>query len=93
MKYAFIQAHAKDYNIRLLCCVLEVPKSAYYAWLRVPEGARAKRASAMDTLIRQLFYEHRCRYGANRIYRELKAAAISRTRGYVTTNEGDGPGG
>mgnify|MGYP001595325289 CR=1 FL=1 len=56
-----------------LCQVLEVPRSGYYAWRRGSPGRRAQGNEAMKPLIREIFWEHRRRYGSRRIAQELSA--------------------
>lgn len=36
-KYEFIKAHGKEFNIAIMCRVLEVSRNGYYTWLGRPE--------------------------------------------------------
>lgn len=56
-----------------LCQVLEVHRSRYYAWRGGSLSRRAQEDEAMKPLIRKIFWEHRRRFGARRIARELSA--------------------
>ena len=67
-----------------MCEMLEVSTSRYYAWLQQPVGKRQQRDEYMDELIKQIFYEHSCRYGSTRICEELKARGECCTREYVS---------
>lgn len=40
MRYAFIQNHQEAIPVDLMCQVLEVGKSGFYAWLKRPESLR-----------------------------------------------------
>lgn len=54
-----------------LCEVLGVHRSRYYAWQRGSQGCRALEDAELKPLIREIFWEHKRRYGARRIAREL----------------------
>ena len=41
MKYAWISEHCDSYPVAMLCDVLNVSTSGYYAWLDRPPSARA----------------------------------------------------
>ena len=36
-KYEFIKANQHKYNAMMMCCLLGVARSGYYAWLENPE--------------------------------------------------------
>jgi len=56
-----------------LCEVLEVHRSRYYAWRRGSPSRRAREDADLKPLIREIFWEHKRRYGARRIARELSS--------------------
>jgi putative transposase len=56
-----------------LCEVLEVHRSRYYSWRRGSQSCRAEQDAGMKPLIRDIFWEHKRRYGARRIARELSS--------------------
>ena len=72
MRYRFIDTYKKTWPIRLMCQVLNVSSSGYYNWHRRPESARAQSNRALDSEIRQVYGEHKQRYGVPRITDELK---------------------
>lgn len=50
MRYRFIQAEKAHYPVGLLCQLLAVARSGFYAWCRRPTSARATESVADDTL-------------------------------------------
>ena len=74
MKYAFIQAHSKQYKITRLCEVLEVSSSGYYDWRGRPESAHAKQNRQLVTKIRVFHKASRETYGSPRIHQDLVAS-------------------
>lgn len=69
-----IQELAKqERNVSAWCDALEVSRSAYYAWRRNRCGPRALENNRLRPTIRSVFWEHKRRYGARRIARELTA--------------------
>ncbi|UXY32195.1 IS3 family transposase [Streptomyces sp. HUAS TT20] len=70
----FIHAEKANYPIVLLCRVLHVARSSYYAW-REGEAGRHARQAADDALAREITVLHvasRCTYGVPRIHAELR---------------------
>ena len=53
------------------CVVLDVSRSAYYAWRDGEPSHREHQESALTPLVRAVFWKHRRRYGARRIAEEL----------------------
>ena len=72
MKYAFIKEQQHNYDIKVLCEILDVSKSGYYDWLKRPIGKRAKRRAELLEAIRRVHQESRQVYGSPRIHKELK---------------------
>ena len=56
-----------------LCRVLEVHRSRYYAWRRGSLSGRARQDAELKPLMREIFFEHKRRYGARRIAQELSS--------------------
>lgn len=72
MKYQFIEQHKHAFPIVVMCHVLSVSESGFYAWRkRLP--CRGQREDAqLSSHIRQVFSTHRERYGSPRIHAELR---------------------
>lgn len=77
--YAFIEAEKTTHPVALLCRVLGVARSSFYAWLAARPAAAARQAEedALVDQIRQIHTDSRGAYGVPRIH-----AALSR-RGLV----------
>jgi len=63
-----------------MCSMLEVSKTRYYQWVNNPISARDSRLNALDTMIKDIFNEHKSRYGSTRIFAELKSRNVPCTR-------------
>ncbi|WP_329160810.1 IS3 family transposase [Streptomyces sp. NBC_01717] len=91
MRYAFIDAEkATEHNpdghgVSLMCKVLGVSRSGYYAWCaaRPAAKARAGEETELVTQIRQLHTQSRRAYGSPRI-----TAALRRGRDGGSTGRG-----
>jgi putative transposase len=59
---------------------LNVSRSAYYTWLKGTETIYETRDQQLQPLVRNIFHQHRRRYGARRIAKELNATGESCSR-------------
>ena len=75
MTYAFI-AREKAYAIAVLCRVLGVSPSGYYAWRTRGPSARGEADTALLARIRAAHEGSRRTYGAPRIQADLRAAGV-----------------
>lgn len=57
----------------MMCRVLGVSRSGYYAWAAREPSARSKDEAQLRLKIRAIYKKHRGRYGAPRIHRELRS--------------------
>lgn len=72
--YAFIEAEKTTFGVALLCRLLKVARSSFYAWL-AGESARAARQAADEALAHEITVLHiasRQTYGVPRIHAELR---------------------
>ena len=67
MKYAFIKEHSGEFEIKLMCKVLQVSRSCYYRWL----GIEKQDDTELNELIKEIFEASKKTYGTRRIKREL----------------------
>ncbi len=80
MNYQFIEEHKQEFAIVVMCGVLAVSESGFYAWRKRPTCRRKREDAHLKQEIRQVFEEHSGRYGAPRIYRDLHDEGISCSR-------------
>jgi putative transposase len=73
VKFAFIEAEKAGYPIVVLCDVLGVSCSGYYAWKGRPASARAQADAALVVDIRASYAASRGTYGSTRVHRDLQA--------------------
>jgi len=67
MKYQLIEEHRDRYPVTLMCQVLEVARSGYYAWRKQPLSARKMADLLLLMHIRDIFQQSRQTYGSTRI--------------------------
>ena len=75
MRFRFIEDHRKVFLVRVMCLVLRVSASGYYAWRGRPESARAQANKALVEDIRRVHASSRRRYGSPRVHASLRAEA------------------
>ena len=73
MRYRFIQAEKAVYSVGVLCRVLNVARSGFYAWRHRPMSTRAQENQGLVTHIRACYQASRGRYGSPRIHQDLQA--------------------
>jgi putative transposase len=71
VRFEFIDEHQKEFPVRLLCELLEVSRSGYYAWIDRPASARAGRREQLAEKIIEIHIKARRLYGSPRVYQEL----------------------
>lgn len=77
MKFAWMNQHQADYPVAMMCRLLGVSRSGYYAWLDRPVSAAATRRAELIEQVRRAHAESRGIYGSPRVYRELVARGVA----------------
>lgn len=72
MRYQFIDAHARVWPITLMCRVLQVTTSGYYAWKRKPHSYQIRQDEKYGPIVRRIFDANKGCYGAPRITEEMR---------------------
>jgi putative transposase len=72
MKYHFIEQHKQEFPIVVMCRILAVSESGFYAWRKRPVSPRQREDAQLTEEIQQEFHTHRGRYGSPRVHVELR---------------------
>ena len=83
MKYRLIDDHCQRHDVRMLCTLLGVSSSAYYAARHRPLSAQAQRQIELTVKIQHIHVASRQTYGAPRIYVELAEQKVSACKNTV----------
>ena len=83
MRYSAILQHEGAYPVRMMCRVLEVTTSGYYAWKRRPRSLREQNRRELERIIRMLFVQAREVYGSPRMTAELRDVGRKHSKTFV----------
>lgn len=76
MRCQVIHRHRGEFPVTMMCRLLLVARSTYYAWVRRPESPRARANRQLVSQVRIVHQESDRTYGSPRIYEELKAQGV-----------------
>jgi transposase InsO family protein len=76
MRYRFVAAERASYPVRLLCRVVSVAASGFYAWLQRGPSQRERQDRSLAARIAAVFATSRGTYGSPRVHAELRAEGI-----------------
>jgi putative transposase len=71
-----VSAHQAVYPVKIMCRVLEVSSSGYYAWRQRSPSQRAQADQNLSQQIREIHKRSKATYGAPRIHAELAEAGL-----------------
>ena len=77
MKYQFMADHREEFEITVMCRVLAVSRSGYYAWRKRPTSPRKMADRALSQQIKQIHHQSRQTYGSPRIQAELAENGVN----------------
>jgi putative transposase len=71
-----VKANQASYPVAMVCRLLEVSTSGYYAWLERSPSKRAREDAILSDRIRSIHRGSRSTYGAPRVYQELRDQGV-----------------
>jgi putative transposase len=74
--FSLIDAERASYPVAMLCRMLGVSKSGYYAWRDRPPSRRTRRDALLTEKIREIHSRSRETYGYPRVHAELRSLGI-----------------
>ena len=80
MNFVFVDEHRGHWPVQLICSVLGVSVSGYYAWRSRPESIRSVENRALLSTIRRVHADSGGSYGAPRVHAALCAAGLPACR-------------
>ena len=76
MRFEFIDKHRNLFEIGIMCRILEVSRSGYYAWRNRAASQRKIANQELVDEIQRVFHENRQVYGPVRIWKALKKEGL-----------------
>lgn len=76
MRFQFIENHRDEFPVKLMCKVLEVSTSGYYAWRGRPPSKREMANRELTAKIEEQFEKSGDTYGSPRIYQVLRKLGL-----------------
>jgi len=80
MRFAFILAERACWPVVVMCAVLKVSASGFYAWIRSTPSARDQKDERLKVLIGESFAKSRKTYGSPRVHADLVGERVGRNR-------------
>jgi putative transposase len=72
MRYAFLRTHTRDWSVQVMCQVLDVARSGYYAWCRRPPSAQTQANRLLQVHVHAGHRRSRGTYGSRRVQATLQ---------------------
>jgi len=76
MRFQFIEEHRDEFAVKLMCTVLGVSTSGYYAWRDRPPSKREMANRELTARIKEEFEKSRETYGSPRIYQVMRKLGL-----------------
>ena len=76
MTFEFIHAEKANFPVSVLCSVLQVSRSGFYAWTQRPLPPRATKQAELTAQVKAAHERSRGTYGSPRVHRDLQARGV-----------------
>ncbi len=76
MRFGWIHRERKQFEVSIMCEVLQVSRSGYYAWVKRASSDRQMRREELLGLIRQSHQDSDSTYGSPRVFEDLVAQEV-----------------
>ena len=73
MKFGFVAKHRGVWPVILMCDVLGVSRSGFYAWLTRPPSRHSREDERLGPVVRQSFLDSDRTYGSRRVWHDMLA--------------------
>jgi putative transposase len=83
VKFQFIHDHSRRFQVRMMCRVLAISPSGYYAWLKRGESRRVREDRRLLVEIKAIHRQSRGTYGSPRVHAELNGRQMHHGRNRV----------
>ena len=77
MRYEFIDQNRDEFEVAVMCQLLQVSRSGYYAWRKRGISQREIANNQLVEKIRRVYHENRQVYGGIRVWKALKQDGIA----------------
>jgi putative transposase len=77
VRFGFIEDHAQEFPVDVMCAVLKVSRSGYYAWRDRAASGQAQRRRVLVARIQAAHADSRQLYGSPRICAELRDQGVA----------------
>jgi putative transposase len=76
VRFGFVETEKATYPVALMCRVLQVSRSGFYAWRKRPASARALEDQSLTVEVSAIHAESRRSYGSPRVHMELRERGL-----------------
>jgi len=76
VKFELVDAEKANFPVGVLCDVLDVSRSGFYAWKQRPSSAHSKADTALTVEVKAAHTNSGKRYGSPRIHRALRKKGV-----------------